>query len=365
MADQKLSDQSTIAAININNDDIMHVVDVDDVSPSNPGGTSHKIIINELAIAIDARLAVPGTDTQVIFNNVGTLDGASTATYDGTNLSISEPTVDAHAATKKYVDDNSAPVPGADTQLIYNNAGTLDGTTNATYDGTNISIVVPTLDLHAATKKYVDDNSGGAAINASYTPQEPGIKTLYDFNVDSPNNLLLQLDNDQSQLQLTHSGGVTGWNSIDSDTSQIIHDMAGDGTNIVGACNGGQIVVSHDGGATFNEVELSFFDDIFAVIHVVGIGFIVAGEDAFFFKSTDGGFNWVDKSPASSFDCTSLAYSASEDTFVGSAASGRVWKSTDQGESWSNQTIGSTGIEFLKVIYDVDANLPGGSQWVV
>lgn len=364
MADKKLSEQTAIAATNIANTDIMHVVDVDDVSPSNPGGTSHKIVISELAVAIEDRIVAAGADTQVIFNNVGTLDGASTATYDGTNISISEPTADGHASTKKYVDDNTV-VPGADTQVIFNNAGTLNGATNATYDGTNITIVAPTVDLHAATKKYVDENAGGATVDVSYTPQQPGIKTLYDFNVDSPNTLLLELDNDQSQLQLTHSGGVEGWQSIDSDTSQQINDISGDGTNIVGACHGGQIIVSHDNGATFVEEERSVFDDLFASIFVPGIGFIIAGEDAFFEKSTDGGLNWVDKSPASSFDCTSLAYDPDTNTFIGSAASGRIWKSTNSGESWTNSTIASTGITFLHITFNIDAALPGGKQWVI
>lgn len=65
------------------------------------------------------------------------------------------PTSDLHAATKKYVDDKTATI----SDKVNRNGDTMTG--KLTLDG------APTLDLHAATKKYVDDRIN--ALNVTLT----------------------------------------------------------------------------------------------------------------------------------------------------------------------------------------------------
>ena len=51
----------------------------------------------------------------------------------------------------------SASPGGASTNMQYNNSGVFAGSANMTFDGTNMSTIAPTSDLHVSTKKYVDD----------------------------------------------------------------------------------------------------------------------------------------------------------------------------------------------------------------
>ena len=76
------------------------------------------------------------------------------------------PTTNLHAATKKYVDDNAggadatARAAAAAAQTTADAALPIAG---GTMTGTLILSGDPTRNLHAATKKYVDDNSGGGS----------------------------------------------------------------------------------------------------------------------------------------------------------------------------------------------------------
>ncbi|MCK5662513.1 MAG: hypothetical protein KAI17_03455 [Thiotrichaceae bacterium] len=238
------------------------------------------------------------------------------------------------------------------------------GVKSFTFNSTKALEVDTGTDPSDGVNKAQLDAVGGNAIDVSYTPQEPGVKTLFDFEVDSPNSLLLQLDNDTSQLQVTHAGGVSGWNSVTTNTTRVINDMAGDGTNIIGACDGGYIIRSTDNGATFVETAIDIGDDLKAILFISGVGFILAGQDGSFYKSTNGGASWVDNS-AGTFDCNTLAYSATQ--IVGAGSGGRIFLSEDDGDSWIEfwQGIAGTGTTFYKVIYNLDATLPNGEQWVV
>ena len=88
------------------------------------------------------------------------------------------PTANLHAATKKYVDDNSGGSGGggdltqvkADARYLQLSGGTLTGT--LTLDG------APTADLDAATKKYIDDHI--TTVNAAGGPLSDTIQIWWE-----------------------------------------------------------------------------------------------------------------------------------------------------------------------------------------
>lgn len=184
MADKKLSEQTQILGAAVENDDIMYVVDVSDTSPSNPNGTSHKIVMTELTTAINDRIVVPGADTEILYNNLGTVTGASNATYDGTNITIAAPSSDFHAATKVYVDSSTTP-GGANTELQYNNSSVFAGIPDATTDGTRITVLDPVNTQHVATKNssetYTDDHTWPNQISGQHQPSGLNSRVLYTF----------------------------------------------------------------------------------------------------------------------------------------------------------------------------------------
>ncbi len=102
--------------------------------------------------ALTEQLAdVSGVASAALPKNGGTMTGALTL--------AGAPTQDLQAATKKYVDDNS----GKGALML----------TGGTMTGPLVLNGAPTSDLMAATKKYVDDHAGGAITpftpNAAFT----------------------------------------------------------------------------------------------------------------------------------------------------------------------------------------------------
>ena len=121
-------------------------------------------------------------DTQGEVNNVKTTaDGAlpkSGGTMTGNLILNGAPTSDLEAATKKYVDDNSG--KGA----LMLSGGTMTGP--LTLSG------APTTDLMAATKKYVDDAaSGGGVIIKRFIPTQGGGTGQLYVSAAAINNLVI------------------------------------------------------------------------------------------------------------------------------------------------------------------------------
>lgn len=76
------------------------------------------------------------------------------------------PMLDLHAASKAYVDESVAEIPTPDLSGYVKKDGTVPMTGALTLSG------APTSDLHAATKKYVDDGLAPKANSADvYTKQ--------------------------------------------------------------------------------------------------------------------------------------------------------------------------------------------------
>ena len=103
--------------------------------------------------AQEAKITKNTTDIQALTEQVANVSGVANAalpknggTMTGALTLAGAPTQDLQAATKKYVDDNSG--KGA----LMLSGGTMTGP--LTLNG------APTTDLMAATKKYVDDNAG-------------------------------------------------------------------------------------------------------------------------------------------------------------------------------------------------------------
>ena len=126
-------------------------------------------------------------------------------------LSLSgAPTADLHAATKKYVDDNAGSTSATD-QTARDAAAAAQATANAalpkaggTMTGKIVLDGAPTTDLHAATKKYVDDNAG-----ASFTPSKSNIYDAVKAVFHPATNAGVTADDTNNELDVAAGGGTT------------------------------------------------------------------------------------------------------------------------------------------------------------
>ena len=132
------------------------------------------------ATARAAAAAAQATATAALPKAGGTMTGK--ITLDGA------PTLDLHAASKKYVDDNAGSASATD-QTARDAAATAQTAADAaktvadaalpkaggTMTGALTLSGAPTANLHSATKKYVDDNAGGSDV-----PNAPARAVLVD-----------------------------------------------------------------------------------------------------------------------------------------------------------------------------------------
>jgi hypothetical protein len=152
--------------------------------------------------AVSAADVGSSADTELVFNNSGTLDGNALLTFNNSTSTLSvgtlavtagasldvggsvittlgTPTAATDAATKAYVDSaiSAADVgSSADTEVVFNNAGTLDGHTGFTFDNSSNLLKVSKLLMlsGAITTTDTDDNlvltangAGNVVIGAS------------------------------------------------------------------------------------------------------------------------------------------------------------------------------------------------------
>ena len=126
-------------------------------------------------------------------------------------LSLSgAPTADLHAATKKYVDDNAGSTSATD-QTARDAAAAAQATATAalpkaggTMTGKIVLDGAPTTDLHAATKKYVDDNAG-----TSFTPSKSNIYDAVKAVFHPATNAGVTADDTNNELDVAAGGGTT------------------------------------------------------------------------------------------------------------------------------------------------------------
>jgi len=161
----------------------------------------------------------------------GTLTGK--LTLDGA------PTSDLHAASKKYVDDNA----GSDVdQEARDAAAAAQATADAalpkaggTMTGKIVLDGAPTEDLHPATKKYVDDNEPpGKALNDDVDAETDDskfmtvVKTFRAIYRKVPVNLSQTVANLLNLTSDLHAGSpATGWSDISSASQGGIRESVG------------------------------------------------------------------------------------------------------------------------------------------
>lgn len=93
--------------------------------------------------------AVGGSDTEVQFNNAGLLDGSASLTWDGTSLNAPQfngVALSSSGSATNYLDETgsySTPPTsspgGATTQVQFNDAGSFNGSSSLTWDGTSLN----------------------------------------------------------------------------------------------------------------------------------------------------------------------------------------------------------------------------------
>jgi hypothetical protein len=86
-----------------------------------------------------------GSDTQVQFNNSGVLAGSSNLTFDGSKVSVSgDISASLGITASAFHGDGSnltGIIGGSNTQVQFNNSGVLAGSSNLTFDGTNLNVL--------------------------------------------------------------------------------------------------------------------------------------------------------------------------------------------------------------------------------
>lgn len=144
-----------------------------DAGASASAAESSAAAANAQVQAQEAKITKNTTDIQGLTDQIADVGGVANGalpktggTMTGTLTLAGDPTLDLQAATKKYVDDNSG--KGA----LMLTGGTMTGP--LTLSG------APTSDLMAATKKYVDDKAG-AKIPVTITPALGADPTALSF----------------------------------------------------------------------------------------------------------------------------------------------------------------------------------------
>ena len=126
---------------------------------------------------------------------------------------------------------------GSDTQVQFNDSGSFGGSSNVTFDGTNLSIVAPTSNLHAATKLYVD----------SATPATPNLQTVTDEGSTTTNTIttngLTTTSNDIKYKLIPWNGSGTSKFRLSS-TWVVYGDSYSDSLDGTWGANGDQPAVT-------------------------------------------------------------------------------------------------------------------------
>ena len=142
-----------------------------------------------------------GADTQVQFNDAGALNGDTTFTFNKTTNVLTAATIVVDDAAYGVGWNGSLQVPtknalydkiesivstpgGSDTQLQYNNAGSFDGISYATFDGSTLNITSAVLHFkNDATTgmRFITSGITGGNIRDYIAPNSNGTLALLDF----------------------------------------------------------------------------------------------------------------------------------------------------------------------------------------
>ena len=115
-------------------------------------------------------------------------------------IHLRPPTNDSDAATKKYVDDNSGNV---DLSPYFKKDGSVAMTGNLNMNSKKITnLNNPTSDKDAATKKYVDDNSGSSPDLSDYLEKDGSVAMTGNLNMNSKK--IVNLSNPTSDKDATN-----------------------------------------------------------------------------------------------------------------------------------------------------------------
>ena len=174
-------------------------------------------------------------------------------------FNVPTPAGDTDVATKKYVDDHSGGVSGDYLPL---SGGTMTGAVNM--GGNKIaSVATPTADTDVATKKYVDDHSGGAG--------NPTTVTIPAGRYDTITlNKSTFIANFQLPFVLTSKSTTTAKNSDFQLRVHVLNDVDGGSTYLVTGMTIGKEV-----GTNILQLTLTASGNISQITNAIGVSLTV------------------------------------------------------------------------------------------
>jgi len=128
-----------------------------------------------------------GSANHVQYNNgAGAFAGTAALTFDGTTLTAQKITASVHVSASTFYGDGSnltgvsgggGSPGGSNTHVQYNSGGSFAGSSNLTYDGTNLTTQQITASTHVSASTYYGDGSnltgvtggGGSAVDSDQT----------------------------------------------------------------------------------------------------------------------------------------------------------------------------------------------------
>lgn len=258
---------------------------------------------NEDIAPIDLRtMDIDTADSVAFLNDVASITGDWTFSVVVKGIT---PVADEDLATKKYVDDNAGvgagdvtgPVSSIDNNIVVfdgatgkvikngtgvsvsqtgdfssvgniefstatktigniQNGNLLDKSISQTVDGgwtfsDNITTIAPVADLHAATKKYVDDNIGGGDVSVSGTPSNNQLAIWTNSNtIEGDSNLTW----DGATFSI---GGALSLNSL------VVDNIVLDGNDI--STSSGDLTLNPSGDFLIQSGNASFVGEVFII----------------------------------------------------------------------------------------------------
>lgn len=194
------------------------------------------------------------------------------------------------------------------------------------------------------------------AYNQTFNPQNSGLSSVLS-SIDFANDNVGMAVSYNGEIVKTINGG-TNWVTQNSGTTTALRDVVMiDTQTAIAVGYNGLILRTANGGTTWTSVSSGTTANLTCVVFNYSTLF-VAGVDAAIYKSTDLGLTWNMLNIGGGSNPKTVCFTSANTGYVG-CEYGRIYKTTNGGGSWTQQSTGLEGLPGdyqLLGMYFTDAN---------